>query len=106
MRENCSVGCEQEGCSRQGKPEQRMTGCGGVAVFIVCRQHGHRVLCPANGAPSGEYLRQPEKYNTVARQHCGICPHTAPLHEPPGLFDGACQDEVCVCVCSHVCVCE
>ena len=23
MRENCSVGCQQEGCSRQGQPEQR-----------------------------------------------------------------------------------
>ena len=25
MRENCSVGCEQEGCPRQEKPEQRTT---------------------------------------------------------------------------------
>ena len=26
MRENCSVGCEQEGCVRLGEPEQKTTG--------------------------------------------------------------------------------
>ena len=26
MRENCSVGCEQEGCFRLGEPEQKTTG--------------------------------------------------------------------------------
>ena len=35
MRENCGVGCEQEGCSRQGEPERRMTGDQSPKVSIL-----------------------------------------------------------------------
>ena len=38
MRENCSVGCEQEGCSRQGEPEQRTTGNQSHSVSILLKK--------------------------------------------------------------------
>ena len=44
MRGNCCVGCGEEGCSRQGAPEQRMTvtkapefpSCTGKNFFWFC----------------------------------------------------------------------
>ena len=38
MRENCSVGCEQEGCSRQGEPERRMTGSQSPKVSFLYKK--------------------------------------------------------------------